>query len=86
MATLRRWATGDIATRRRARLAVAASAVLVSVGFAALAAWSLRAATLEPLDDDRRQQQLVFLDWALQGGAAERAQQLFPEGFFSSTC
>jgi len=68
----RRWVAGTAAV----------SAVLVGIGFAAVAGWSLRAATLQPLDDSRRQGQLVHLDRALEAGAAERGQQLFPEGFF----
>ena len=55
--------------------------VLVSLSLATLSAWVLRVALLEPLDDSRRQRQLVFLDRALVAGAAERSQQLFPEGF-----
>ena len=69
--------------RRRplAARALVAVAVLASLGFAAMAGWMLRAATLEPLDDQRRQQQLAFLDRALDSGAAEQSQRIFPEGF-----
>lgn len=67
--------------RRRSGTALAVSIVALSIGFAAVAGWAFRVATLEPLDDDRRRQQLAFLDRAIERGAAERAQQLFPEGF-----